>query len=167
MLREKRANGPIINDLTTGLIVVYFPVLLNVRKVGIRQGDYRGSFAIPKKISIEAPGYAAGEIVLENKLGTIQEFDFHARTDRVRIRIHSVYPPARGPENRKYGSVTQVKVLVEDDLDKLFAIPPGYARPRRSFLMRTPNLDPSAAPQVLGKPRVVKEHPCTLSVCRR
>ncbi len=162
MLRAQRPYGPIINDLTTGEITVFLPVPLNVIKVGIRQSDYKGGFAIAKDVALSAQQAQEKKLVLTNAPEQVQFFDYAARTDRIRIGISSVYPPAKGPQDRKYGGITQVQVIVSDDLDKLFAIPDNYASGLPTFVMRTPNLDPQAAPDVTGKPRKVTGHPCTI-----
>lgn len=162
MLREQRPNGPIINDLTTAEITVFLPVPLNIIRVGVRQGDYKGSFAIAKDAKIQAPDSQAKSIVLANMPNEVQFFNYEAEADRVTVSVSSVYPPAKGPQNRKYGGITQVQVIVSDDLDKRFAIPDKYAAAQTTYIMRTPNLDPQAAPQVIGKPRKVNGHPCTI-----
>lgn len=162
LISETQPNGPIINDLTTGQITVFLPVPLNVVKVGLRQGDYRGSFAIPKAMAIQAPGAEPKKVVLANKPNEVQLFDYAAKTGQVRINFSSVYPPAKGPEDRKYGGISQVQVIVSDNLDELFAIPDQYATGRPTYAMRTPNLDEQAAPEVIGKPRKVTERPFTI-----
>ena len=71
MLRDEKPAGPIINDLSTGEISIGFPLKLHVTRVGIKQGDYRGSFAKAKDITIVAAGTTKRH-TLQNRPGEVQ-----------------------------------------------------------------------------------------------
>ncbi|MBN1670574.1 MAG: heparinase II/III family protein [Kiritimatiellae bacterium] len=164
MLAKDKPAGPIINDLTTAEITVSLPVPLTVARVGIRQGDYRGTFAMAKDISISAPGQPAQSFALAPDEDKLQIFSYAARTDTITVRVSSVYPPKskQAPRDRTYGTIRQVQVLVNEDLDTVFAVPATYRRDLPRFVMRTANLDPGARPRVIGQPRKAEGHPCTI-----
>ncbi len=50
-----KPGGPIINDLSEGEATVTFPVAFHIRRVGIMQGDYKGSFAKVREAEIAVP----------------------------------------------------------------------------------------------------------------
>lgn len=158
MLAEK-PSGPILNDLQTAQITVYFPVPLQVVKIGLKQSDYRGGFAIGKDFTVSAPGAPSKDFTLANQADKVQLFDYAAKTDQIHIQMHSVYPPQTG--TNPYGAFNQVQVLVADNLDTLFAVPATYQQGAQ-FIMRTANLDPQAAPPVVGTPRKATAHPFTI-----
>lgn len=162
LLREKRFSGPIINDLRSARLTVFFPVALSIVEVGLRQGDYKGGFARAKEIVIHAPGSEPKRFTLENKPGDLQSFPYRARADRVTVSVRSIYPPDRGPKDRKYGGFTQVRVLVSENLDEFFATPESYSKGLPTFVMLTPNLEGERPVKVIGKPRKAVGHPCTI-----
>jgi len=164
MLKETRPAGPIIHDLPSARITVSLPVPMTITKVGILSGDYRNTFAMGKDIRIEAPGHGAATFTLARDSENVQFFDYAARGDQITVHVTSAYPPRdeKTDQKRVYGGINQVQVLVTEDLDKLFAIPASYARDLPVYVLRTPNLDPAAKVEVIGKPREVAAHPCTI-----
>ena len=54
MLRDEKPAGPIMNEIDTGVITISFPLPMSVVRVGIRQGDYRGSFAKAKDFTVSS-----------------------------------------------------------------------------------------------------------------
>lgn len=164
MLKEKRPAGPIINDLATAKITVTLPVPMHVTQVGLMQADYKRSFAMAKEVLVKAPGRPAKSFILQQTTGKVQFIPYEAHTDTIIIEAQSIYPPRdpKAPQDRPYGGINQVQVLVSEDLDELFRIPDLYARGLSSYTMRTPNLDPQAAAEVQGEPRKATGHPRTI-----
>jgi hypothetical protein len=147
-------------DLATAKITVTLPVT----RVGLRQGDYKRSFAMTKEVPVKAPGRPAKSFTLQQTTDKVQFIPYEAHTDTINIEARSIYPPRdpKAPQDRPYGGINQVQVLVSEDLDELFRIPDVYARGLPSYTMRTPNLDPQAVTEVEGEPRKATGHPCTI-----
>lgn len=164
MIKAERPAGPIIHDLPSAVMTVKLPVKMTVQRVGILSADYKGGMAMAKDIVIEAPGHEPKKATLTQETKEVQFFDYAARTDTVVVKVTSIYPPKdeKTDQNRKYGTINQVQVIVEESLDELFAIPESYVSGLPTYVMRTPNLDPMAKVEVIGEPRVAEGHPCTI-----
>lgn len=163
MISDTKPAGPIIHMIHTAEISVFLALPLNVTRVGILNGDYKGTFAMAKDITIQAPDKEEKKFSLTQDTKKLQFFPYSAKTDRITIKVTSKYPPKNGKKpDLDYGTISNVQVMVAEDLGKLFAPPDTYTRGLPTYAMRTFNLDPQGFTGVVGKPRKATGHPCTI-----
>ena len=161
MIREKGARGPIIHDMASAQITVSFPVELTITRVGIMQGNYKGTMAMPKEIEISAPGQATVKHTLDEDVNKLQWVEFKGKADQVTVKVTSAYAPPEGEASTKHGIIQTVQVEVAENLEEHFAAPGDYVKFPR-LAMVTDNLNQDKPVEVIGKPRKVTEHPRTI-----
>lgn len=161
MLRAVKPAGPIINDLASARITIAFPIRLHVSGLAFTCGDYKGGWSRAKEVAVEVDGKPVQTLQLAAEGDQAQAFPISIASDRLELVVRSVYPPRSGAPS-PIGGFNQIQVLVDDDLEKTFSAPPGFATDLPQYLMPTANLGARPTVTVLGRPRTASGHPCTI-----
>ena len=116
-----------------------------------------------KDISIQIGDAAAQKFVLAQTPGVVQSFPVSGMGKEVHIAVHSIYTPLKPGKNKiVYGTIDNVKVMVQENLSERFAIPKNYIANQQQYIMQTDNLNPQKVSSIIGAPYKVSGHPNTI-----
>ena len=160
LLNDKNPAGPIINDLLTGRLKLTFPVMLHVRKIGLKMMGKKDGWPRAAQIDVVVDGKVVTTLTLDVENVDLQALDIPVtETDTLELVVKAVLP---ADAKNVYGGFSQLVAIVDEDMGKLFAAPPSGAMARPPMVMSTANMGARALVSVLGAPRKATGHPCTI-----
>lgn len=158
LLKADKPSGPIINAMASAKVTVTFPVPLSVCKIGLGQMGHKDGWSRATQVDVMVDDKVVHTLTLDPENPKLQLLDVPVvKTDKLVLLVKAVAPEAK----TAYGGFGALQVIVEEDVAKLFAAPDAGVE-RSIFAMITPNLGSRPPVQVIGQPRKVTGHPCTI-----